>query len=98
MKFEILAFLPAQKKFDRFLVGSIEKKGSDFCETFDSRSLWGEETGVSIFCSGNFSFRRNQPMKFEIWMVKFLGASKKAKISNFISWFPLKDKLPEQKI
>ena len=30
-------------------------------------------------------------------MVKFLGAGKKAKISNFIGWFCLKDKLLEQK-
>ena len=98
MKFEILVFLPAQKKFYRFLVGLIEEKDSDFSETFHSPSLWGEETGVSIFCSGNFSFRQNQPMKFEIWMVKFLGAGKKPKISNFISWFCLKGELPEQKI
>ena len=37
-------------------------------------------------------------MKFEIFMVKFLGAGKKAKISNFVGWFCLKDILLEQKI
>ena len=30
-------------------------------------------------------------------MVKFLGAGKKAEISNFIGWFYLKDKLLEKK-
>ena len=30
-------------------------------------------------------------------MVKFIGAGEKAKISNFIGWFCLKNKLLEQK-
>ena len=30
--------------------------------------------------------------------MNFLRASEKIKISNFIGWFSLKDKLPEQKI
>ena len=30
-------------------------------------------------------------------MMKFLGVDEKAKISNFIGWFCLKDKLLEQK-
>ena len=30
-------------------------------------------------------------------MVKFLGADEKTKISNFIGWFRVKDKLLEQK-
>ena len=37
-------------------------------------------------------------MKLEILMVKFLWGGEKVKISNFIGWFCLKGKLPEQKI
>ena len=36
-------------------------------------------------------------MKFEISTVKFVGAGKRDKISNFIGWFCLKDILLEQK-
>ena len=38
----------------------------DFAETFHSPLLSGEEIALSIFCWSNFSFRRNQPIKFEI--------------------------------
>ena len=37
-------------------------------------------------------------MKFETFMVKFLGAGEKAKISNFIGWFCLKDILLAEKL
>ena len=35
-------------------------------------------------------------MKFEIFMTKFVGAGKKAEISDIIGWFCLKHKLLEQ--
>ena len=54
------------KKFCHFLVGWIGNHDSDFAETFHSPSLPGQGTAVSTFCSGNFSFRRNELMKFEI--------------------------------
>ena len=63
LKFDLLA---CSKKFYHFLLGWIGKHNSDFAETFHNPSLSGEETVVSIFCSGNLSLRKNQPMKFEI--------------------------------
>ena len=53
---------------------------------------------MSIFSSGNFPFRQNQPMKFEILTVKFLGAGENVEISNFIGWLHLKDKFLEKKM
>ena len=58
--------LACLKKFYQFLLGWTGNHNSDFDETFHSSSLSGEETVVSIFSSGNLSFRENQPMKFEI--------------------------------
>ena len=52
---------------------------------------------MSVLCSVNFSFRQNQPSKYEILTVKFLGAGEKVEISNLIGLFCLKDKLLGQK-
>ena len=56
-----------------------------------------QETDVSIFWPDNLSFRQYQPMKLEIWTFSPPGRNFTAKISNFICWFWLKEKLPEQK-
>ena len=58
----------------------------------------GQESPVSLFCSGNFSFSQNQQMKLEILAVKFLPGGEKVQISNFIGWYCLKDKLSDQKM
>ena len=47
IKFEILIFSPAQKKFTHFF---------DFAETFNSPSVSGEWTALSVFCPRNLSF------------------------------------------
>ena len=49
-------------------------------------------------CSVNLSFRQNQPRKYEILIVKFLGDGEKVEFSNFIGWFCLKDKFLEKKM
>ena len=71
---------------------------SDLAETLHSPSLPGQESAESTFCLGIFTFRRNQPIIFEILRLKFLQADKNMQISNFIGWFCLKDKLFEQKM
>ena len=62
------------------------------------KALRKQETAVSVFCSVNLFFRQNQPRKYEILTVKFLGAGEKVEISNFIGWFCLKDKFLEKKM
>ena len=96
MKFKILPSCLSEEIL-LFLVGWIGNQHSDFAETFHSLSLSKQETAVSGFCSVNLSYRQYQSMKYEILMVKFLRASEKVEISNFIGWFCLKDKFLEKK-
>ena len=74
------------KEFYHFLLGWIGNHNSDFAETFHSPSLSGEETAVSILCSGNLSFRENEPMKFEILI--FSPARRKFTQFFMLYWKP----------
>ena len=51
-----------------------------------------------FFAQAIYLFRQNQPMKFKIW--KFSPAQRNftIKISNFMAWFWVKDKLLQQKM
>ena len=67
--------LTCSKKIHPNFLCWIGNQGLDFGETLHSFLLSRKETVASIFCSGNLSFRENQPIKFEILI--FLPARRK---------------------
>ena len=98
MKFEILGFLPAPRNFTIQISNFIgwfrlkEKLPEQKIETPVSSP---HREGLWKVSEKSESFSSIEPTKN---LSNFLWAGKKAKISNFISWFCLKGKLPENKI
>ena len=96
----------AQKKICQFRSSKPQRQNFKFDGmVFSKRYIgWAKNCGTS-FLSWHWKIVESFS---QIWIVvsnsayqktvKFLRASKKAKISNFISWFSLKGNLPENKI
>ena len=98
MKIWNFGLLTCLKKLYHLLVGWIGNQDSDFPKTFHSLSLSEKESAVSESARSMYLLDKNQPRKYEILAVKFLGVGEKIEISICIGWFCLKEKLHEQKL
>ena len=98
MKIWNFGLLTCLKKLYHLLVGWIGNQDSGFPKTFHSLSLSEKESAVSESARSMYLLDKNQPRKYEILAVKFLGAGEKIEISICIGWFCLKEKLHEQKL